>query len=216
MSLKLYYHPLSSFCWKVLIALYENDTPFTSNLVNLGDEQERAALLKLWPIGKFPVLRDAATDRTIPESSIIIEYLDQHHPGRTRFIPSDPDKARQMRMRDRFFDLNLHIHMQKVIGDRNRPKDKKDPFGVDDARQKIATALSMVEGDIAGHEWAFENTFTMADCAAAPALFYVDNIELLAKTYPNTGAYLERLKARPSFARCLKEAEPYFKFFPKE
>lgn len=213
MSIRLYYHPLSSFCWKVLIALYENDTPFEPVLVNLGDPASRDPFLKLWPVGKFPVIEDG--DRMVPESSIIIEYLDQHYPGRTRFIPSDPDKARQMRMRDRFFDLNLHIHMQKVVGDRIRPADKKDPYGVDDARQKITTALGMVEGDIASHQWAFENSFSMADCAAAPALFYIDRIEPLAKSYPNTAAYLERLKARPSFARCLKEAEPYFNMFPK-
>ncbi|MBL6936311.1 MAG: glutathione S-transferase family protein [Alphaproteobacteria bacterium] len=212
MSIRLYYHPLSSFCWKVLIALYENDTPFEPVIVDLGDPASRDPFLKLWPVGKFPVIEDG--DRMVPESTIIIEYLDQHYPGRTRFIPSDPDKARQMRMRDRFFDLNIHIHMQKVIGDRIRPAGSKDPFGVNDARQKIATALGMVEGDIASHEWAFEKTFTMADCAAAPALFYVDKIEPLAPKFPNTATYLDRLKARPSFARCLKEAEPHFKMFP--
>src|ERR1700753_2980688 len=100
MSLTLYYHPLSSFCWKALIALYENETPFTAQSVNLGDEAERAALLKLWPVGKFPVLRDDARDRTIPETSIIIEYLDQYYPGRTRFIPTDPESALQTRLRD--------------------------------------------------------------------------------------------------------------------
>jgi glutathione S-transferase len=213
-SIKLYYHPLSSFCWKVLIALYENDTPFDPVLVDLGNPASRDPFLKLWPVGKFPVIEDGG--RLVPESSIIVEYLDRHYPGRTRFIPADPDQARQMRMRDRFFDLNIHIHMQKVIGDRTRPAGKKDPFGVDDARQKMATALSMVEADIASHEWAFENTFSMADCAAAPALFYADRIEPLAPKYPSTNAYLERLKARPSFARCLKEAEPYFHMFPKE
>jgi glutathione S-transferase len=212
--IKLYYHPLSSFCWKALIALYENDTPFEPVLVDLSDPASRDPFLKLWPVGKFPVVEDGG--RMVPESSIIIEYLDQHYPGATRFIPDDPDKARQMRMRDRFFDLNLHIHMQKIVGDRNRPAGAKDPFGVDDARRQIATALSMVESDIATHEWAFENSFTMADCAAAPALFYIDKVMPLAKDHPNTAAYLERLKSRPSFTRVLKEAEPWFKFFPTE
>src|ERR1700690_2652436 len=115
MSLKFYYHPLSSFCWKVLIALYENDTPFTPVMVDLGNEAERADLLKLWPIGKFPVLRDEAKERVIPESSIIIEYLDNHYPGPIRFIAADPDLARQTRLRDRFYDLHLHLPMQKVI-----------------------------------------------------------------------------------------------------
>ena len=121
MSLKLYFHPLSSFCWKALIALYENDTPFTPQAVNLGDESERAALLKLWPIGKFPVLRDDASDRTIPESSIIIEYLDVCYPGRTRFIPDDAKLALQTRLRDRFYDY-VHLSVQKIVDDRLRPK----------------------------------------------------------------------------------------------
>src|ERR1043165_2151061 len=121
MSLTLHFHPLSSFCHKVLIALYENGTPFTGKLVNLQDEAERAALRALWPIGKFPVLQDSARDRVVPESSIIIEYLDQHYPGRTKVIPSDPDAARQMRLRDRYFDLHIHMQMQKIVGDRRRP-----------------------------------------------------------------------------------------------
>lgn len=127
MSLTLHFHPLSSFCWKVLIALYENDTPFAPHMVDLGNEAERAALLKLWPIGKFPVLHDDAMDRTIPESSIIIEYLDNHYPGRTRFIPADQKLALQTRLRDRFYDLYVHLPMQKIVGDRLRPQGSKDP-----------------------------------------------------------------------------------------
>src|SRR5947209_16964618 len=115
MSLTLYYHPLSSFCWKALIALYENDTPFAPQLVDLSKEDERAALSKIWPIGKFPVLRDSTKDRIVPESSIIIEYLDRHYPGATRFLPEDADAARQVRLRDRFYDLYVHLPMQKII-----------------------------------------------------------------------------------------------------
>jgi len=215
MSLTLHFHPLSSFCHKALIALYENDTPFTPQIVNLMDEGERSALRKLWPIGKFPVLRDDARDRTIPESSIIIEYLDQHYPGKTKFIPADPDLARQMRMRDRFFDLHIHMQMQKIVGDRLRPADRKDPHGVEEARALMATALGMLERDMATNTWAMGETFTMADCAAAPALFYADKISPLAGSYPNVAAYLDRLTRRPAYARALKEAEPYFKFFPK-
>ena len=125
MSLTLHFHPLSSFCWKVLVALYENDTSFTPHTVNLGDEAERAALLKLWPIGKFPVLRDDALDRTVPEASIIIEYLDTQYPGRTRFIPADEKLALQTRLRDRFYDLYVHLPMQKIVGDRLRPAGRK-------------------------------------------------------------------------------------------
>jgi glutathione S-transferase len=216
MSLTLHFHPLSSFCHKVLIALYENDTPFTPQIVDLMDEGERSAFRKLWPIGKFPVLRDDARDRTVPESSIIIEYLDQYYPGKTKFIPADADLARQMRLRDRYFDLHIHMHLQKIVGDRLRPADKKDPYGVDDARTRMATALDALEGQMASRIWAMGDAFTLADCAAAPALFYADKVAPLLPAYPNVTAYLDRLKQRPSFARALKEAEPYFKFFPKE
>src|SRR5882672_9183245 len=143
MSLTLHFHPLASFCWKALIALYENDTPFAPNMVDLGNAAERAALLKLWPIGKFPVLRDDAKDRIIPESSIIIEYLDRHYPGRTRFIPADPDLGRQTRLRDRFYDLYIHLPMQKMVGDRLRPAGKGDPYGVAEAKARIHSCYGM-------------------------------------------------------------------------
>src|SRR5215470_11413394 len=171
MSLTLHFHPLSSFCHKVLIALYENDTPFTPNSVNLQNEAERNALLKLWPIGKFPVLEDHARGWSVPESSIIIEYLDQHFPGPTRFIPADPERARQTRMRDRFFDLHVQVPMQKIVGDRIRPEGQRDPYGVDQARARLVTALAMIEEDM-GQQWAMGADFTLADCSAAPALFY--------------------------------------------
>jgi len=216
MSLTLHFHPLSSFCHKVLIALYENDTPFTPNIVNLQNEAERNALLKLWPIGKFPVLEDHARDWSVPESSIIIEYLDQYFPGPTRFIPTDAELARQMRFRDRFFDFHIHLHMQKIVGDRLRPADRKDPHGVEDARTRMRVALDMVEQAMAAKTWANGESFTMADCAAGPALFYADKVMPFASTHPNTTAYLKRLMERPSYARTLKEAEPYFQFFPKE
>jgi glutathione S-transferase len=152
----------------------------------------------------------------VNESSIIIEYLDQHFPGRTRFIPDDPELARQMRFRDRFFDLYVHLPVQKIVGDRLRPADKKDPHGVEEARTQIQTALGMVDQAMAGKTWANGEAFTMADCSASPALFYADKVLPFAATHPNAHAYLERLMQRPSYARALKEAEPYFKFFPKE
>jgi glutathione S-transferase len=214
MSLTLYYHPLSSFCWKTLIALYENGTPFTPQLVDLSNEAERAALLKLWPIGKFPVLRDAAKDRILPESSIIIEYLDAHYPGATRFIPADPKAALQTRLRDRFYDLYVHLPMQKVVGDRLRPEDKKDPHGVDEAKARIASCYGMIDKEVATRTWAMGEVFTIADCAAAPALFYANKVLPFGDKHKNLAAYFERLKSRPSFARVLNEAEPYFKMFP--
>jgi len=138
MSLTLYFHPLSSFCQKALVALYENDIPFTPNIVNLFDEASATAFKKIWPIGRFPVLRDDARDRTVPESSIIIEYLAQHYPGTTQLIPADEDAARQMRLRDRFFDLYVNVPLGKVVTDRLRPPGRNDPHGVEEAKALLA------------------------------------------------------------------------------
>jgi glutathione S-transferase len=215
MSLRLYFHPLSSFCHKVLIALYENDTPFEPQIVNLLDATAAAEFKKIWPIGRFPVLRDDARDRTIPESSIIIEYLDQHYPGKTRFLPSDADLARQMRMRDRFYDLYVNVPMQKIVTDRLRPKGKNDPHGVAEAKALLGTALGFIDRDMATRTWAIGDGFTMADCAAAPSLFYADKVMPLAGSHKNVAAYLGRLRKRPSYARVLEEAEPYFALFPE-
>jgi glutathione S-transferase len=211
----LHFHPLSSFCHKVLIALYENETPFTPKLVNVGDQDERTALRKLWPIGKFPVLEDHARGCSVAESSIVIEYLYQHYPGRARLVPADPDFARQMRFHDRFFDLYIHLPMQKIVGDRLRPAGNKDPYGVEEARTQMTTALEIVDKAMARRTWAMGETFTMADCAAAPALFYAEKVMPFATTHPNAALYLKRLSERPSYARALNEAEPYFKYFPE-
>jgi glutathione S-transferase len=214
MSLTLYYHSLSSFCWKTLIALYENETPFTPQSVDLSNADERAALLKLWPIGKFPVLRDTAKDRIVPESSIIIEYLDSEYPGATRFIPADAKAALQTRLRDRFYDLYVHLPMQKVVGDRLRPADKKDPHGVEEAKARIESCYGMLDREMTQRSWAMGEAFGLADCAAAPALFYGNKVLPFGESHKNLAAYLDRLKARPSFARVMKEAEPYFRMFP--
>ena len=216
MSLTLHFHPVASYCWKALIALYENDVTFTPNLVDLGNPAERAALVRLWGIGKFPVLQDDARGEIVPESSIIIEYLDRHHGGRTRLIPADPDKALQVRLRDRFFDLYVHLPMQKIVVDRMRPDGKRDPHGVEEARAQLKTSYAMVEQQMAGGGWAIGADFTLADCAAAPSLFYANMAEPFGDSHRNVAAYLERLKARPSVARVLKEAEPYFHMVPKE
>jgi glutathione S-transferase len=216
MSLKLYFHPLASFCWKPLIALYENDTPFEPLLVDLGDAQSRAAFLAVWPIGKFPVLRDDARNKTVPESSIIIEYLAQHYPGPSLLVPRDPDLARETRLLDRFYDSYVMEHMQKVVGDRIRPDGKRDPFGVEQAKAALRASYGVCEQALAGKTWAMADGFSMADCSAAPALFYADKVVPLGDAHPNTAAYLQRLCARPSFARVLREAEPYFKLFPQD
>ena len=216
MSLTLHFHPLASYCHKVLIALYENDTPFTPNMVDLGSESERAALLKLWPIGKFPVLRDDARNQTLPEATIIIEYLDRYYPGATQLLPADADRALQTRLRDRFYDLYVHEAMQKIVGDRIRPEGKKDPHGVEEARARLRTCYGMIDQEMATRKWAMGEAFGLADCAAAPALFYANEIMPFGDTLRNVAAYFGRLKARPSYARVLKEAEPYFAMFPRE
>lgn len=215
MPLQLHYHPLASFCWKVLIALYENGTPFEPHLVDLGDPVSSAAFKKMWPIGKFPVLRDRAHDRTIPESSIIIEYLDRHYPGTTPLIPADADLAREVRLRDRFYDLYVHQPMQKIVVDRMRPPGKNDPHGVEQAKAQMQTALGMIDPDMATRTWSLGETFSMADCAAAPALFYADKAVPFGETHRNAAAYLERLMQRPSVARVIEEAQPYFAMIPK-
>jgi glutathione S-transferase len=213
MSLKLYFHPLSSFCHKVLIALYETGTPFEPCVVDLmGDA---GAFKAIWPLGKIPVLRDEAKDRTIPESSVIIEYLAQYFPGQAQLFPADRDLARQMRLRDRFFDLYVHVPMQKIVVDRLRPEGKHDPYGVEEARALIKTSLGMIDKDMAGNRWAMGEQFTMADCAAAPALFYADMVAPFRDTHENVAAYLDRLMERPSYARVLKEAQPYFAMIPQ-
>jgi glutathione S-transferase len=214
MSLTLYFHPLASFCQKVLVALYESGTPFSPHIVDLGDAAASAPFRKLWPIAKIPVLRDEAKDRTIPESSIIIEYLDQHYPGRTPLVPADPDLARQTRMRDRFYDLCVDMPMQKIVTDRLRPAGRHDPHGVDEAKALLQTALGMVDQEMATRTWAMGDAFSMADCAAAPALFYADKVMRFGDTHRNAARYLVRLTERPSYARALEEARPYFALFP--
>ena len=216
MSLTLHFHPLSSFCWKALIALYENDIPFTPKLVDLGNPEARAAFVKLWGIGKFPVLQDDARNEIVPESSIIIEYLDAHYGGRTRFVPEDPGRALQTRLRDRFYDLYVHLPMQKVMGDRLRPADRTDPHGVEEARAQLRTSYAMIEQQLAHGGWAAGEDFSLADCAAAPSLFYGSMVVPFGDAHKNLSAYFERLKTRSSFARVLKEAEPYFQMVPKE
>jgi glutathione S-transferase len=212
MSLKLYYHPLASFCWKALLALYENETPFEPHIVDLADERARAEFAKLWPIAKFPVLRDDARDRTLPESTIIIEYLAQHYPGRVELLSTDPDVALETRLRDRFYDLYVHEPMQKIVTDKLRPPGKRDPHGVEQAKTLLATAYDVIDREV-GTRWTMGDAFSLADCAAAPAMYYANRVVPFGP-HENAAAYLGRLMERPSFARVLREAEPYFAQFP--
>jgi glutathione S-transferase len=217
MNLVLHFHPLSSFSWKVLIALYENGTAFEPKVLgNLMDPVEAAAFRELWPVGKFPVLVDAAHDRVIPETSIIIEWLDHHHRGATRFIPEDAEQAREVRLWDRIYDLYVEQPMQRIVFDRLRPPEQKYPTGVAEERELLKRTMAMINVHVADKNWATGEHFTLADCAAAPALFYADKVEPFAGRWPDAAALLERLKARPSVARVLQEAEPYFQYFPTE
>jgi glutathione S-transferase len=212
MSLTLYYHPLSSFCWKALIALYEADVAFEPRLVNLGDPADRAAFAALWPLAKFPVLRDDARGKTIPESSVIIDYLARTRSSAASFVPSDPDLAMQTRLVDRLIDSYIHAPFQQIVSERMRPDDQHDPYGVEQARRQIRSGYKLVTPMVVG-PWAMGEVFTMADCAALPALFYADYAVSLAD-WPDLAAYLGRLKTRPSVARVLAEAEPFFQYFP--
>jgi glutathione S-transferase len=214
MALTLYYHPLSSFCHKVLVALYENATPFTAKIVDLADETSRAGLLALWPIGKFPVLRDEGRDQTVPETTIIIEYLNRHYPGTRALLPTEEGQRLEARLWDRIFDLYVQVPMQKIVADRLRPDGERDPRGVAEATTALGTAYGMIERRMAERTWAAGDDFSVADCAAAPALFYAGIVAPFADRHPQVAAYFERLVARPSFRRVLAEARPYFRLFP--
>jgi glutathione S-transferase len=213
--LELYLHPLASFCQKVIIALYESGVAFEPVIVDLGNPREREALAKLWAPATFPVLRDEARDRTVAESSIIIEYLAIHYPGRAALLPADPDAALRVRMQDRFFDLYVHQQMQKIVLDRIRPAGQRDAFGVEQAHGELQLAYDMLEHEMRGRTWAVGEQFTMADCAAAPALFYANEVQPFGESHPAVAAYFERLKARPSYARVFEESKPYLANFPR-
>ena len=213
MSLTLYFHPLSCYCQKVLVALYENGTPFTPKLVNLGDPGERADFLALWPMGKFPLLADGA--RLVPESSVIIEYLALHRAGPEALLPENPVAALDVRRLDRFFEVYMTSPMQKIVLDRIRPAESKDPLGVDEAKEMLKRAYGVLEAELGDRSWSAGERFTMADCSAAPALFYAERCVSFQSSYPRLAAYFERLRTRPSFAEVLAEAEPFFQFFPR-
>lgn len=214
MSLHLYAHPLASFCHKVLIALYEQGTPFQSHLVDLGNPDAKADFLERWPVGKMPVLRDEARDRTVPESTIIIEYLQRHYPGPAPLLPADPDARLDARLWDRFFDLYVQTPMQRIVADRLRAEGGKDPRGVADARDALAVAYAMLERQAAHGAWICGDAFGLADCAAAPALFYASIVVPFAPDQSRLLAYYDRLMDRPSVRRTLAEARPYFPYYP--
>jgi glutathione S-transferase len=214
MTLTLYYHPFSSFCQKVLVAFYERDVPFEGIVVNPADPEQKAALERLWPIGKFPVLRDEARGVTVPESSLIVEYLDRAHPGPPPLVPAESEPALKARQWDRFFDHYVEFPLQKVVGDALRPEGGRDPYGVEEAGAMLERAYDLLEDSLTEErEWAAGDSFSLADCGAAPALFYANMVVPFAGRR-NVEAYYDRLRARPSFARAVDEARPYRDFFP--
>lgn len=209
--LTLYGHPISSYTWKVLTALYENGTAFDFITV---DQNTYADFIAKWPMGKFPILLDSDRNKMVTETSVIIEYLDANYPGRTRFIPKDLDTALEVRRWDRVFD-HLNTTMSKIVVDNIRPDGQRDPFGVDEAKRIIAGIYTVIEAQLGDRNACIVgNEFTLADCAAAPALWYATRNAPLDGKFPRITAYLERLKARPSFARAVKEAEPLFHMYP--
>jgi glutathione S-transferase len=210
--MKLYAHPFASYCQKVLIALYENDTPFEFRMLAAGDERAAAEHEALWPLKRIPVLVDEG--RTVLEASIIIEHLDLRHPGPVRLIPDDPRAALDVRMMDRFFDNYIMTPMQKIVLDSIRAAENRDRQGVVEAREMLDTAYRWLDDAMTGREWAAGDTFSLADCAAAPALFYADWAHPIGKAFSNVHTYRRRLLARPSFARTVDEARPYRPLFP--
>lgn len=206
--LTLYGHPISSFTWKVLTALYENDTAFDFITV---DQDTYADFIAKWPMGKFPILLDG--DTMITETSVIIEYLDLFHPGPTRFIPKDGAAALEARRWDRVFD-HLNVTMSKIVVDNIRPEGQRDPYGVDEAKRIITAIYRVIETQLGDRDFIVGDAFTLADCSAAPALWYATRNAPLAGGYPRIAAYLERLKARASFARAVQQSKPLFHLYP--
>jgi glutathione S-transferase len=214
MNPELYYHPLASFCHKVLIALYENETAFSAHTVDLMNESEKYDFLDLWPVGKMPVLRDQARNQVVPEATVIIEYLQQHYPGEVSLLPADKDSCLETRLWDRFFDLYVQLPMQTLVTNRIREEAERNPLDISGARATLRSAYQMIERRMERKTWVIGECFTLADCAAAPALFYAGIVEPFPADLENLGAYFERLLARPSFHRVLVEAQPYFELFP--
>jgi glutathione S-transferase len=210
-SLTLYSHPFSSYCWKVLIALYENGTPFTyRNMEEPGAGEELRAL---WPFGKFPVLVD--NGNPIAETSVIIEYLALRHPGPHHLIPKAAAAALEVRAMDRFFDLYVMTPMSKISTDPLRPEADRDAYGVAEARKTLETAYAWLERALDGRTWAAGgDSFSMADCSAAPALFYADWAHPIPEQFRTVRGYRARLLAHPSVARAVDEARPYRHYFP--
>jgi glutathione S-transferase len=212
-TLILHYHPLSSYCHKVLIALDILEIDVDKQVVNPGDAAERATLLALWPTGKIPLLVDAG--RPVPETSLMIEHLQRHHArGGCTLLPADPDEALQVRLWDRIFDLYVMTPMQVHTADLLRPEGQRDAYGVAQAREQLLSAYALIDRHLDGRTWACGEAFSMADCAAAPALFYALAYVSLPPKLVHLHAYFERLVVHPAVARTIDQARPWLKYFP--
>jgi glutathione S-transferase len=212
-SLVLHQHPFASYCQKVLIALYELDVPFSTHLVD-GADARRELAATLWPMASIPVLCDESADLVLPESTTIIEYLDEVGADGPKLIPADRAPA-QARLWDRFFDHHVATPMQKIVGDSIRPEGRNDPHGVVEARSALDTAYAVLDAHVADRRWATGATFTVADCAAAPALFYTRAVHRWDHDgHLNITRYYRELMARPSVARVVDEARPWRDIFP--
>jgi glutathione S-transferase len=212
MSLQLYAHPFSSYCQKVTTALYENGTPFLLRLLAPDNPEAFAEFAKLWPMKRMPVLVDG--ERTVVEATVIVEYLDLHHPGPVRLIPEDARAALTVRGMDRFFDNYVMTPMQKIVADTIRSEQNRDPYGVKEAHAMLDMAYRWLDTTMADREWAAGEAFSLADCAAGPSLFYADWVHPIGEDCANVRAYRRRLLERPSFARAVDEARPYRPLFP--
>lgn len=212
MTLTLHSHPLSSCCWKVLIALREKGVAFEAAMVNLGDPEARAAFATLWPTAKIPLLVDDG--RVVPETSIQIEHVDRRHPGQLRLLPDDPQAALEVRLWDRLFDLYVMAPMQRYIAQLLRPDAERDARALAQSVDELGAAYAMIDDRCAGRTWAAGEHFSMADCAAAPALFYASIVRPFAPEQAWLTGYFERLMARPSVATTIAEARPWFDFYP--
>jgi glutathione S-transferase len=210
--LVLYGHPFSSYTQKVLIALYENGTPFEFRC--LGPEYPRhvAEWQRRWPVGKFPLLLDG--EREVVETSIIVEHLGLAHPGPVQLIPADPGEALDVRFMDRVFDLHVMDAAQHAVDGALTGDPAKRRDGQAMAERKLERSYGWLEGRLAGRTWAAGEAFTLADCAAAPALFYADWTYRIPEACPTLRAYRTRLLARPSVARAVEEARPFRHLFP--
>lgn len=212
MSLALYGHPFSSYTQKVLVALYENDTPFEFRGIGPDSPEHTMQWLQRWPLRKFPVLVDG--ERNVAETSIIIEYLQLEHPGPVQLLPADPMAALDVRFLDRFFDLHVMTPVQRAVDGALTGDPARREEGRAFAAEKLELAYAWLEGQLAGKTWAAGEDYTMADCAASSSLFYADWTHRIAPAYSVLRAYRERLLARPSFARAVNEARPYRPLFP--